>query len=70
MGYATKLLLDHVLIGDCVAEMDRLPAGCVDLVFADPPYNLQLGGDLLRPNKSKVDARRRALGQVREFRGL
>ena len=55
MGYATKLLLDHVLIGDCVAEMDRLPAGSVDMVFADPPYNLQLKGGLLRPNQTEVD---------------
>ena len=44
-----------VLVGDCVAEMGRLPAGSVDLVFADPPYNLQLGGELLRPNNSRVD---------------
>ncbi|WP_348246310.1 DNA methyltransferase, partial [Salmonella enterica] len=34
----------------------KLPSGSVDLVFADPPYNLQLGGDLLRPDNSKVDA--------------
>ncbi len=35
--------------------MRQLPAGSIDLVFADPPYNLQLGGDLLRPNHSRVD---------------
>src|SRR3982074_243275 len=45
-----------VLIGDCVAELARLPADSVDLVFADPPYNLQLQGDLKRPNDSLVDA--------------
>src|SRR3981189_1919016 len=45
-----------VLIGDCVAELARLPAGSVDLVFADPPYNLQLNGDLKRPDDSRVDA--------------
>src|SRR5215472_15760980 len=44
------------ILGDCVAEMARLPARSVDLVFADPPYNLQLGGELLRPDNSKVDA--------------
>jgi modification methylase len=47
---------DQVILGDCIAEMARLPAASVDLVFADPPYNLQLGGDLLRPDNSKVDA--------------
>jgi modification methylase len=46
----------RVLIGDCVAEMARLPAQSVDLVFADPPYNLQLQGDLKRPDDSRVDA--------------
>ena len=45
-----------VVNGDCVAEMTRLAAGSVDLVFADPPYNLQLQGDLKRPDDSKVDA--------------
>jgi len=47
---------NRILIGDCVDAMDALPAGCVDLVFADPPYNLQLEGALHRPNNSKVDA--------------
>lgn len=46
---------DCILVGDCIAELRRLPAGCVDLVFADPPYNLQLEGDLLRPNNTRVD---------------
>jgi modification methylase len=46
----------RIVIGDCVAEMTKLPAGSVDLVFADPPYNLQLQGDLKRPDDSKVDA--------------
>src|SRR5919109_279855 len=45
-----------IVNGDCVAEMTRLPPGSVDLVFADPPYNLQLQGDLKRPDDSKVDA--------------
>jgi modification methylase len=36
--------------------MSKLPAGSVDLVFADPPYNLQLKGDLKRPDESHVDA--------------
>ena len=46
----------RVLIGDCAAEMAKLPAQSVDLVFADPPYNLQLQGDLKRPDDSRVDA--------------
>ena len=46
---------DIVIEGDCLAELKRLPAACVDLVFADPPYNLQLGGNLTRPDQSAVD---------------
>src|SRR5438876_8569618 len=46
----------RIVIGDCVAEMAKLTAGSVDLVFADPPYNLQLQGDLKRPDDSRVDA--------------
>jgi modification methylase len=46
----------RILIGDCVAHMAKLPAASVDLVFADPPYNLQLQGDLKRPDDSRVDA--------------
>jgi modification methylase len=45
----------QVIEGDCVAAMARLPAGCADLVFADPPYNLQLGTGLLRPEGGAVD---------------
>ena len=48
--------LDRVLVGDCIELMQRLPEASVDMVFADPPYNLQLGGELLRPDNSKVDA--------------
>ena len=50
------LKLDQVIEGDCIARMNALPEGCADLVFADPPYNMQLRGDLLRPDQSKVDA--------------
>ncbi|HEY4070424.1 MAG TPA: site-specific DNA-methyltransferase [Sphingomicrobium sp.] len=45
-----------ILEGDCVAEMALLPDKSVDMIFADPPYNLQLGGDLFRPEGSRVDA--------------
>ncbi|MFH1556242.1 MAG: site-specific DNA-methyltransferase [Pseudomonadota bacterium] len=50
------LELDRVLVGDCIAAMNALPANSVDLVFADPPYNLQLQGELKRPDESRVDA--------------
>jgi modification methylase len=53
---ASGLPLDQIVVGDCVAGIERLPAASVDLVFADPPYNLQLGGDLRRPDDSLVDA--------------
>src|SRR5439155_25143703 len=46
----------RIFIGDCVAEMAKIAASSVDLVFADPPYNLQLQGDLKRPDDSRVDA--------------
>lgn len=48
--------LNCILPGDCIEIMNSLPANSVDLIFADPPYNLQLGGDLHRPDNSKVDA--------------
>jgi len=46
---------NRILEGECVELMNALPEGSVDMIFADPPYNLQLEGDLLRPNNSKVD---------------
>lgn len=53
---APQTWLDRILVGDCVAELEKLPAKSVDLVFADPPYNLQLAGTLHRPDQSLVDA--------------
>ncbi len=50
------LPVDQVLQGDCIALLESLPPASIDLVFADPPYNLQLGGDLRRPDDSLVDA--------------
>lgn len=47
---------ETIVQGDCLEELKKLPDASVDLVFADPPYNLQLGGELLRPDNSKVDA--------------
>ena len=50
------LPVNQVLLGDCVPLMNALPDKCVDLIFADPPYNMQLQGELWRPNMTKVDA--------------
>ena len=47
--------LDRVLVGDCVQLMAGLGAESADMIFADPPYNLQLTGELLRPNNTRVD---------------
>ncbi len=59
MGFAARPdvrpLLDSILVGDCIEELRKLPSRSVDLVFADPPYNLQLTGDLTRPDQSRVD---------------
>ncbi len=51
-----KSPVNTILKGDCIENLKSLPKGSVDMIFADPPYNLQLGGELLRPNNSKVDA--------------
>ncbi|WP_374651584.1 site-specific DNA-methyltransferase, partial [Rhizorhabdus sp.] len=51
-----RLPLNEILKGDCIETMRALPDRCVDMIFADPPYNLQLGGDLHRPDGSQVDA--------------
>jgi len=52
----SELPLDRILAGDCIEVMHALPEKSVDLVFADPPYNLQLRGDLWRPNMTRVEA--------------
>jgi len=48
--------LNNIYQGDCVELLNKIPDNSVDLIFADPPYNLQLNGDLYRPDLSKVDA--------------
>jgi modification methylase len=53
---ADSLPLNSILAGDCIEMMNSLPENSVNLIFADPPYNLQLKGDLHRPDNSKVDA--------------
>lgn len=48
-------MIDEILRGDCIAQLAKVPDRSVDLVFADPPYNLQLDRELLRPNNTRVD---------------
>lgn len=52
----TNLELNHIYQGDCREVLQTLPEKSVDLIFADPPYNLQLQNVLLRPNRTEVDA--------------
>src|SRR5579871_3671064 len=53
---AEEFRLNRIIEGDCIAAMNSLPAAIADLVFADPPYNLQLERELRRPDNSVVDA--------------
>ena len=59
--------LDTIIKGDCVAALEALPDKSVDVIFADPPYNLQLGGTLHRPDQSLVDAVDDAWDQFASF---
>ncbi|MFY0693270.1 MAG: site-specific DNA-methyltransferase [Paracoccaceae bacterium] len=73
MGKMTKvatevLPLNSILDGDCIEAMNSLPDNSVDLIFADPPYNLQLRGELHRPDNSKVDAVDDAWDQFASFK--
>ena len=51
-----KKYSNKIIKGDCIEVLKKFPANSVDLIFADPPYNLQLQGELYRPNQTKVDA--------------
>lgn len=55
-GVIVIAINNTIINGDCIEEMKKIPSNSVNLIFADPPYNLQLGGDLYRPNQTKVDA--------------
>ena len=59
--------VNRILKGNSIDVMQSLPAASVDAIFADPPYNLQLAGELLRPNNSKVDAVDDAWDQFESF---
>ncbi len=65
---ADPLPLNSILSGDCIEVMQSLPEASVDLIFADPPYNLQLKGELHRPNNTKVDAVDDAWDQFDSFK--
>ena len=56
MSTLGSLAINTIHQGDCVALLKQIPDNSVDLIFADPPYNLQLNGELTRPNQTKVDA--------------
>lgn len=47
--------INKIFQGNCIEILKKLPENSIDLIFADPPYNLQLSGDLYRPNQTKVD---------------
>jgi len=64
---AQALPISSILAGDCIDVMNSLPEASVDLIFADPPYNLQLKADLHRPDNSKVDAVDDAWDQFSSF---
>ena len=65
---AAALPLNSIVSGDCIEVMNSLPEASVDLIFADPPYNLQLKGELHRPDNSRVDAVDDAWDQFASFR--
>jgi modification methylase len=62
------LPLNTILAGNCIERMNALPAGSVDMIFADPPYNLQLSGELHRPDNSRVDGVDDAWDQFSSFK--
>jgi modification methylase len=59
--------MNRIISGDCIETMQSLPEASVDMVFADPPYNLQLEGDLHRPNNSRVDGVEEAWDRFDDF---
>ncbi|MCL1931461.1 MAG: site-specific DNA-methyltransferase, partial [Treponema sp.] len=46
--------LNTIIQGDCIEELKKIPDNSIDLIFADPPYNMQLENELYRPNNTKV----------------
>lgn len=66
-GQTSKIPFDTVLTGNCLDVLDTLPEGCADLVFADPPYNLQLTQTLWRPNMTRVNGVEEAWDHFSDF---
>jgi len=64
-SWVDVLPLDTIIQQDCIEAMRAMPAASIDMIFADPPYNLQLGGDLNRPDGSFVDAVTRSVRRSR-----
>ncbi len=64
---STNLPLDEILNGDCIELLNQLPESSVDLIFADPPYNLQLAQELWRPDMTRVDAVKDGWDQFSSF---
>lgn len=62
-----KRFVNRIIVGDCMEVLADMPEGSVDLVFADPPYNLQLRQDLWRPNRTLVDAVREEWDRFESF---
>jgi modification methylase len=62
-----ETLTDRVLGGDCIELMKAMPEASIDMIFADPPYNLQLEGELHRPNHSRVDGVEEAWDRFADF---
>ena len=60
----TPLPIDQILQGDCIEVLKTLPERSVDLIFADPPYNLQLRSELLRPNDAELAGGRRRRSRI------
>jgi len=67
MPHPPELPLDQILTGDALTILPQLPSASVDLVFADPPYNLQLSGELFRPNMTRVQGVEEDWDRFRSF---
>jgi modification methylase len=55
-GNKFKIDSNSIITGNCIEEMRKIPSDSIDMIFADPPYNLQLNGTLIRPNNTQVNA--------------
>ncbi|MFY0612320.1 MAG: site-specific DNA-methyltransferase [Hyphomicrobiaceae bacterium] len=64
---SAKLPVNEILLGDCIEQLKALPDESIDLVFADPPYNLQLDRDLFRPNNTRVDGVHQDWDKFKDF---